>query len=161
MRPDLVRFEGFEYRREQQCLIYAGQRLAIGSRALALLELLLASPGVYLRPCDLMRAAWPDTHVDESNLRVQLSALRRQLAVCGRPVIQNAPGRGYAFVGALEGRYIREPGDPASFTWFSSAGPWQGSPGAPPVTTATAANDVEPGRGRVQAVRHGGSGIEC
>lgn len=102
MPTDVIRFEGFEYRRGQQSLSYAGRALTVGSRALALLDALLRRPGVYLSTFDLMLAAWPDTHVDESNLRVQMSALRRLLAPCGRPIVRNAPGRGYAFVGRFD-----------------------------------------------------------
>jgi DNA-binding winged helix-turn-helix (wHTH) protein len=102
MHENIVRFSGFEYRIDEHCLSYAGKRLPVGSRALALLRTLLAQPGTYIPAGELMRAAWPETHVDEGNLRVQLTALRRQLSVCGRPLIQNAPGRGYAFVGSVE-----------------------------------------------------------
>lgn len=102
MRPDIVRFDGFEYRRREQCLFCGGVRLAVGSRALALLDALLARPGIYLSADELMRSAWPDTHVDESNLRVQISGLRHHLGAGGHAIIRNAPGRGYAFAGRLE-----------------------------------------------------------
>jgi DNA-binding winged helix-turn-helix (wHTH) protein len=102
MRPDIVRFEGFEYRRREQGLFHSGVRLPVGSRALALLDALVAQPGVYLPPAELMRSAWPDTHVDESNLRVQIAGLRHHLGAGGHAIIRNAPGRGYAFGGRID-----------------------------------------------------------
>lgn len=102
MELDTFRFEGFEYRRRERGLYRGARRLAVGSRALALLDLLLARPGIYISVSELMQAGWPDTYVDENNVRVQVSALRRHLAQCGRPIIQNAPGRGYAFVGRID-----------------------------------------------------------
>ncbi len=102
MQPDVVRFEGFEYRRQEQGLFRGGVRLAVGSRALALLDALLRKPGTYISAAELMRSAWPDTYVEESNLRVQISNLRGHLGVNGQAIIRNAPGRGYAFCGSID-----------------------------------------------------------
>ena len=53
-----------------------------------------------------MDAVWPDTAVEENNLTVQVSTLRRLLDQ-GRPdgsCIQTVPGRGYRFVDACRAR---------------------------------------------------------
>lgn len=102
MGLDVFWFEGFEYRRSEQGLYRGDRRLDVGSRALALLDLLVVRPGKYVSTLELMHAAWPDTYVDECNVRVQISTLRRHLAPRGRSIIRNAPGRGYAFVGRID-----------------------------------------------------------
>lgn len=99
----VIRFRNFEYRSEEHCLYSNGRPVDIGSRALQILAALLERPGSYVSTNDLIEAGWPNTHVEESNLRVQMSRLRRQLG-CSKNnvIIRNAPGRGYAFVGHLE-----------------------------------------------------------
>ena len=44
---------------------------------------------------------WPDTVVEENNLQVQISTLRKAL---GSKAIATIPGRGYQFVLPLESR---------------------------------------------------------
>ena len=53
--------------------------LAIGSRALDLLLLLLRRHGEILSRDEIMDAVWPGLSVEESNLTVQMAALRRIL----------------------------------------------------------------------------------
>ena len=53
--------------------------MAVSSKGLQLLEALLGAPGRVLTKAELMRAAWGDTAVEESNLSVQIAALRKQL----------------------------------------------------------------------------------
>ena len=50
-----------------------------------------------------MAAVWPNSVVEEANLTVQISTLRRVLDECpaGASCIQTAPGRGYRFVAAV------------------------------------------------------------
>jgi adenylate cyclase len=77
--------------------------LVLGSRALDVLGVLLERQGELVAKHVIMDAVWPDTAVEENNLTVQISTLRRLLDQ-GRPdgsCIQTVPGRGYRFVGAL------------------------------------------------------------
>jgi TolB-like protein/DNA-binding winged helix-turn-helix (wHTH) protein len=72
----------------------------LGSRAIALLGLLAGRCGELISKDEIMQAVWPHTIVEENNLTVQISALRRLLDA-GRAegsCIQNVPGRGYRFV---------------------------------------------------------------
>lgn len=74
--------------------------VAIGSRALEILALLVARPGELVTRDEIVNKVWPATIVEYSNLPVQIAALRRVLDE-GRPersCIQNVPGRGYRFV---------------------------------------------------------------
>jgi DNA-binding winged helix-turn-helix (wHTH) protein/uncharacterized membrane protein HdeD (DUF308 family) len=72
--------------------------VALGSRAADLLHLFLDRPGELITKSEIMDAVWPNIAVEESNLTVQISALRRALG--GRNsarYIQTVPGRGYRF----------------------------------------------------------------
>ena len=66
-----------------------------------MLEALLGAPGRVLTKAELMRAAWGDTAVEESNLSVQIAALRKQLGPTadGGDWIATIPRVGYRFVG--------------------------------------------------------------
>ena len=73
--------------------------VAIGSRALDVLDLLLSRPGELLSKQAIMQAVWPGMVVEE-NLSVQIAALRRVLddGRTDHSCIQTAAGRGYRFV---------------------------------------------------------------
>jgi TolB-like protein/DNA-binding winged helix-turn-helix (wHTH) protein/Tfp pilus assembly protein PilF len=71
-----------------------------GSRALDVLRVLLERRGDLVSRDEIMAAAWPGTVVEDNNLNVQISTLRRVLDQ-GRAqggCIQTVPGRGYRFV---------------------------------------------------------------
>jgi TolB-like protein/DNA-binding winged helix-turn-helix (wHTH) protein/Tfp pilus assembly protein PilF len=75
----------------------------LGSRAIALLGLLAGRCGELISKDEIMQGVWPHTIVEENNLTVQISALRRLLDA-GRAegsCIQNVPGRGYRFVASV------------------------------------------------------------
>jgi TolB-like protein/Tfp pilus assembly protein PilF len=74
--------------------------LAVGSRALDLLLLLLRRHGEILSRDEIMDAVWPGSSVEESNLTVQMAALRRILDQVGSApsCIQTISGRGYRFL---------------------------------------------------------------
>ena len=92
-----IRFGAFRYFPDQSILLKGGKRVRIGSRALCLLKALTVQIGRFVPNDELFTAAWPDTHVDDTNIRVQITALRRVLCGKGGAVrITNAPGRGYA-----------------------------------------------------------------
>jgi TolB-like protein/DNA-binding winged helix-turn-helix (wHTH) protein/Tfp pilus assembly protein PilF len=72
----------------------------IGTRALDVLRVLLTRPGDLLSREEIMAAAWPGVVVEENNLNVQISTLRRVLNQDRgqHSCIQTVPGRGYRFV---------------------------------------------------------------
>jgi adenylate cyclase len=77
--------------------------VAVGSRGLDILGVLIARAGEVISKDEIIAAVWPGTVVEDSNLTVQISALRRVLDR-GRPnggCIQTVPGRGYRFVAAV------------------------------------------------------------
>lgn len=81
----------------RRLLLDAGAPVALGGRALDLLLVLAEHAGEVVRKEDLIASVWPDTVVEETNLRVHVAALRRVLgdAAGGAPIIRNVPGRGY------------------------------------------------------------------
>ncbi len=98
------RFGRFWFDAARSDLQLDGVPLAAGTQALDLLAALLAKPGMLLSKDELMKAAWPDLHVEEGNISVQIHHLRRTLRDSARPHrwIATVPGRGYRFIGRLE-----------------------------------------------------------
>jgi DNA-binding winged helix-turn-helix (wHTH) protein len=84
-------------------LLHERGPVALGRRAAALLRALVERPGALLSKDALIEAAWPGRLVEESNLTVQIAALRRALAATpgGDRWIETMPGRGYRFVGPV------------------------------------------------------------
>ena len=77
-----------------------GRPVTIGPRALDVLAVLVAHPGELVSKQAIMHAVWPGITVDEKNLTVQISTLRRVLDdnQTERSCIQTEAGRGYRFV---------------------------------------------------------------
>src|SRR5215472_3885997 len=73
--------------------------IPLGLRAADVLLYFLERPGELVTKSEIMQAVWPDTVVEESNLTVHISAIRRALDEGreGESCIQNLPRRGYRF----------------------------------------------------------------
>ncbi len=72
----------------------------LGRRAVALLGVLVERPRAPVSKNALIKAAWSGLAVEDSNLTVQIAALRRVLAQAGGANwIETMPCRGYRFVG--------------------------------------------------------------
>src|SRR5262249_26689385 len=84
--------------------LYRGDSLVtLGSRALEVLCVLVASSGELVTKDALMERVWPGLVVEENNIQVQIWSLRKALgkAEDGRDFIITVPGRGYRFAGVL------------------------------------------------------------
>lgn len=92
----ILRFRRFCVLPRARQLLADGRPIELGSRALDLLIVLLRSPGAIVTKSEIVNRVWPSTLVAESNLRVQMAALRRALGR-DRDVIKTVPGRGYLF----------------------------------------------------------------
>jgi TolB-like protein/Flp pilus assembly protein TadD len=88
---------------ERGVVLRDGQPVAVGHKGLLLLCALLRSPGEVVDKASLMEAAWPGTAVEESNLSVQIAALRKQLGPAddGGEWITTVPRTGYRFAGGV------------------------------------------------------------
>lgn len=95
----LYRFGGFELLPEERRLTKAGQELVVGARAFDLLIFLIANRNRVVTKTEMLDAVWPDVAVEESNLTVQVSALRKLI---GSNAVATVPGRGYRFVVAMD-----------------------------------------------------------
>lgn len=81
-------------------LLRDGEPVAIGQRAVALLRRLVERAGEPISKDDLIGAAWPGLAVEDSNLTVQMTALRKALGEGGGAAwIETLSRRGYRYVG--------------------------------------------------------------
>ena len=103
---DIFLFEGFRldrrglFRREERGVFVP---MAIGSRALDVLGVLVGRSGDLVSRDEIIAAVWPATVVEDNNLNMQIAALRRRLDHA-RPegsCIRTVAGRGYRFTAAV------------------------------------------------------------
>ena len=100
----VLRFGRFELHPQRRLLLDGDRPLPIGARALDILLVLVGSAGKIVSKEAIISQVWPKTFVEEINLRVHISALRRVLGVCpqSRDYITNVRQRGYSFVAHVE-----------------------------------------------------------
>ena len=101
--PTVYRFGPFRLDAQAEILFRGPQPLALGQRAVALLRVLVERAGEPVLKDALIEAAWPGVVVEDSNLTVQIAAVRRVLgdAPGGERWIETLPRRGYRFVGPI------------------------------------------------------------
>lgn len=88
---------------ERQLLLNGETPVRIGGRALDILTALVERPGELISKRELLSRAWPNTIVEESNLKVNMAGLRRVLGeeMGASQYIVTVIGRGYRFVGTV------------------------------------------------------------
>ena len=81
-------------------LLHDEKPVRLGSRALDILCVLASAEGDVVSKDELMARVWPGTVVEENNLHVHVSALRKALdeEANGQSYLVTAPGRGYRFL---------------------------------------------------------------
>ncbi len=96
-------FGPFRLHRARKQLLEGDKPVRLGSRALDLLIALVERAGEVVSREELEACVWPSTIVEETSLRVHISALRKALGDGhgGARFIANVPGRGYCFVAAV------------------------------------------------------------
>jgi TolB-like protein/DNA-binding winged helix-turn-helix (wHTH) protein len=77
-----------------------GIAVDLGSRAFDILMVLTEARGALVTKDEILSRVWPDTVVEENNLVVQISALRKALGE-DRDFIRTVSGRGYRFVAEI------------------------------------------------------------
>ncbi len=93
---------------ERGALLCDGRPVAVSSKGLSLLKALLDRAGSTVTKADLLDAAWPGTAIEDSNLSVQIAALRKLLGTAddGTEWIVTVPRVGYRFAALVEDRGI-------------------------------------------------------
>src|SRR5690242_7139698 len=94
-----------------------GVATSLGARGVAVLTVLVSHADKYVQKADIIDAAWPDVVVEDANLAVQISAIRRALASVpgGEAWVETLARRGYRFVGPVaeieRGRSLAAPAE--------------------------------------------------
>jgi len=102
-----ISFGRYLWRPAQRLMLADGEPLTtLGARALDLLHVLVSNRDRVVGKDELIDAVWPGLVVEENNLQVQVSALRKAL---GRDAIATIPGRGYRFTAAIDGASLQAP----------------------------------------------------
>src|SRR6185312_409366 len=90
----------------KRTLMRQGHSVPLSPRAVDVLLALIAHRGGVVHKDDLLRTVWTDTVVEENNLSVSISALRKALgeSIRDHRYIVTVPRRGYSFVAAVNER---------------------------------------------------------
>ncbi len=97
------RFGEFQLDTSELVLRQSGKILALTPKAVQALELLIRNAGRVVSRTEMVETLWPDSFVEESNLTVTISMLRRALGDNENETIfiETVPRRGYRFVPAV------------------------------------------------------------
>lgn len=97
---NLYAFGEFRLDAVERVLFHGGELVSLTPKALETLLVLVRRAGHVVQKEELMEEVWPDTFVEEGNLNVNVSALRKVLGEAGNGqiFIETVPRRGYRFV---------------------------------------------------------------
>ena len=103
MRED-YQFGPFRLLVDQRELSAHGIPIPLGQRAFDILLVLVSRHGHLVTKDELMDEVWPGVIVEENNIQVHISALRKVLGTDGDPkrYLVTVPGRGYRFVAPVK-----------------------------------------------------------
>ena len=126
----IVRYPHWELRPDEHCLLVRGSHANLGGRAYELLLALAKRPGATVTKEALLEAVWPGLVVEENNISVQISELRKLL---GREAIQTVARVGYRLATppsgeAPEGRGTGSGTGGGTAVALEAPGPWQARP---------------------------------
>jgi predicted ATPase/DNA-binding winged helix-turn-helix (wHTH) protein len=93
-----IAFGRFVVQHAQRRLLVDGRVAKLSTQAFDILVTLIAGRGRMVSKSELLEVVWPRRVVEESNIHVHVSALRK---VLGPDVISTVPGRGYRFIHPL------------------------------------------------------------
>jgi DNA-binding winged helix-turn-helix (wHTH) protein/TolB-like protein/Flp pilus assembly protein TadD len=96
----LYEFDRFRLDPAEQRLLCGGEPVALTPKAFQILCALIQANGRLLNKDELIKKVWPNSFVEEANLSVNISALRKVLGDTpdGQKFIETVPKRGYRFV---------------------------------------------------------------
>lgn len=96
---DTLRFDRFELLTQRRLLLRDGEPVSLRGRAFDLLVALVERAGRVVTRNELLDAVWPGLVVEDNNVAMQVTALRKVLQ---GPLITTVPGRGYCFTGQVQ-----------------------------------------------------------
>jgi DNA-binding winged helix-turn-helix (wHTH) protein/tetratricopeptide (TPR) repeat protein len=104
----LIKFEGYEIDRARWQLSWRSESLPLNRKTFDLLVYLVDHANRVVGKDELLRALWPGSFVEESNLTQHIFLLRKALSrhASGTKIIETVPGRGYRFAALID-----EPGN--------------------------------------------------
>src|SRR4051795_8843945 len=95
----IFEFGDFVLAPKERLLLRGVESIPLTGKAFDLLVMLVRHGGRLVSKDDLLRTVWPDTVVEEVNLTVNISVLRKALGgESGKDMIQTVPAHGYRFV---------------------------------------------------------------
>jgi predicted ATPase/DNA-binding winged helix-turn-helix (wHTH) protein len=96
----VISFGPFRLYADERLLKKGDETLALGGRGVDILIALVERAGEVVTRKELISRVWPDVTIEEANLRVQITGLRKTLGEGRRDVryVVNVSGRGYCFV---------------------------------------------------------------
>src|ERR1700690_3925840 len=99
----IFEFGDFILAPKERLLLRGGEPVPLTPKAFDVLVVLVSRNGHLVTKDDLLHEVWPDTFVEEVNLTVNISALRKALdpGANGIGMIQTVPTHGYRFVGPI------------------------------------------------------------
>ncbi|HEX4927973.1 MAG TPA: winged helix-turn-helix domain-containing tetratricopeptide repeat protein [Burkholderiales bacterium] len=97
----ILEFGPFRLDADARILFHGAEPTSLGQRAVEVLALLMRRAGAPVSKEALIEAAWPGLVIEDSNLTVQIAAVRRVLEdlAGGAGWIETLPRRGYRYVG--------------------------------------------------------------
>jgi predicted ATPase/DNA-binding winged helix-turn-helix (wHTH) protein len=115
---DVLSFGPFDLFGRERLLKKADKPVPLGGRALDILITLAERAGEVVTHKELIERVWPDVNVEETNLRVHISALRKALGDGrdGARYISSVAGRGYCFVAPIKHSPAEQRAPPPSIT---------------------------------------------
>jgi len=97
----LYRFDEFELDPSRRSLTRNGAVIPLSSKAFQVLSYLVANPGRVITKDELLKAVWPESFVEESNLAGYISSLRKMFTDQAS-YIATVPGEGYQFTARVK-----------------------------------------------------------
>jgi DNA-binding winged helix-turn-helix (wHTH) protein len=99
-RKAIFHFGTFSLDDEERSLLRQGQPVPLTPKAFDLLVVLVKNAGKLVSKDELLHEVWPDSFVEEVNLSVNISALRKALGDDQEvtKLIETVPKRGYRFI---------------------------------------------------------------
>ncbi len=100
----IIRFAEFELDASKRLLLRDGEPLALNAKAFDVLAFLAENAGRVISKEEILNHVWENQFVEEANLAVQISALRKALGERkdAPRLLATIPGKGYKFIADIQ-----------------------------------------------------------